>query len=48
LYQTAFQNFELGYASALAWIFFVIVIGLTLANLRLSRRWVYYEGEEAI
>ena len=48
LYQTAFQNFELGYASALAWIFFVIVVGLTLANLRLSRRWVYYEGEEAI
>ncbi len=48
LYQTAFQNFELGYASALAWIFFVLVVGLTLANLRFSRRWVYYEGEEAI
>jgi multiple sugar transport system permease protein len=45
LYQTAFQNFDFGYASALAWIFFVIVISLTLLNNRLSRRWVYYEGE---
>lgn len=47
LYQTAFQNLELGYASALAWIFFVLVVGLTTMNLRLSRRWVYYESEAA-
>jgi multiple sugar transport system permease protein len=46
LYQTAFQNFEFGYASALAWIFFVIVVALTYLNLRFSRQWVYYEGEE--
>jgi multiple sugar transport system permease protein len=46
LYQSAFQNFEFGYASALAWIFFVIVVALTYFNVRLSRRWVYYEGEE--
>jgi len=46
LYQTAFQNFEFGYASALAWIFFVIVVILTYLNVRLSRRWVYYEGDE--
>lgn len=46
LYQTAFQNFEFGYASALAWIFFVIVVALTYLNVRFSRRWVYYEGEE--
>ena len=45
LYQSAFQNFDFGYASALAWIFFIIVISLTLLNNRLSRRWVYYEGE---
>jgi len=47
LYQTAFQNVEMGYASALAGIFFVIVVALTIVNVRLSRRWVYYEGEEA-
>lgn len=45
LYQTAFQNFDFGYASALAWIFFIIVIALTLLNNRFSKRWVYYEGE---
>jgi multiple sugar transport system permease protein len=46
LYQTAFQNFEFGYASALAWIFFVVVVALTYLNLRFSRQWVYYEGED--
>lgn len=47
LYQTAFQNVEMGYASALAGVFFVIVVALTILNVQLSRRWVYYEGEEA-
>jgi multiple sugar transport system permease protein len=44
LYQTAFQSLELGYASALAWVFFIVVVTLTLLNLRFSRNWVYYEG----
>ncbi len=44
LYQTAFQNVEMGYGAALAWIFFVIVVSLTYLNVRLSRRWVYYEA----
>jgi multiple sugar transport system permease protein len=46
LYQTAFQNIEMGYASALAGVFFLIVVVLTIINVQLSRRWVYYEGEE--
>jgi multiple sugar transport system permease protein len=45
LYQNGFLDFDMGYASALAWIFLAIVLTLTLINLRLSRRWVYYEGE---
>jgi len=45
LYNTAFQFFEMGYASALAWIFFVLVVALTVLNVRWSRNWVYYEGE---
>ena len=45
LYQNGFQNFDMGYASALAWISLVIVLVLTVINLRLSNRWVYYEGE---
>lgn len=46
LYQVAFQNFDMGYASALAWIFFVIVIVLTYFQMRWSETWVHYEGGE--
>ncbi len=45
LYQNGFLDFDMGYASALAWIFLAIVLALTMINLRLSNRWVYYEGE---
>ena len=37
----------MGYASALAWLFTLILIALTVVQFRLSRRWVYYEGEDA-
>jgi len=45
LYDKAFQDFEIGYASALAWILFAIIMAFTLLVLRSSRLWVYYEGE---
>ena len=45
LYYNAFQYFDMGYASSLAWIFFVLVVFLTYLNVRWSNRWVYYEGE---
>lgn len=45
LYQAAFRNFEMGYASALAWVFFAILLVLTFIQLRLSKAWVHYEGE---
>lgn len=45
LYQNAFEYFKLGKASAMAWILFVILLGLTLFQFRVSRRWVHYEGE---
>lgn len=44
LYQQAFVSFDMGYGSALAWIFFVAVLVLTLAQLWLQKHWVYYEG----
>jgi len=44
LYQNAFQYFRMGYASALAWVLFVIILGLTLLQFRLASRWVYYEA----
>jgi multiple sugar transport system permease protein len=34
---------QMGYASALAWILFVIILAITLFQLWLSKRWVYYE-----
>ncbi|TVQ21609.1 MAG: sugar ABC transporter permease [Spirochaetaceae bacterium] len=45
IYQTGFQQFRMGYASALAWILFSIILALTLVVLRSSEMWVYYEGE---
>jgi multiple sugar transport system permease protein len=45
LYRQAFQFFSMGYASALAWVLFVIILVLTLIIVRTSDRWVYYEGE---
>jgi len=46
LYQKAFRYLQMGYASALAWILFIIILGLTLIILRTSNRWVYYESSE--
>jgi multiple sugar transport system permease protein len=43
LFNEAFQYFRMGYASALAWILFLVVLVLTLVQLRLSRRWVHYD-----
>ncbi len=44
LFQNAFSFLNMGYASALAWILFVIVLILTIIQFRASRQWVYYEG----
>lgn len=45
LYQNAFKYFDMGYASTMAWILFVIVLVLTLLVFRSSEFWVYYEGQ---
>jgi multiple sugar transport system permease protein len=45
LYRTAFNNLQMGYASALAWVLFMILLTFTAIQLALSRRWVYYEAE---
>jgi multiple sugar transport system permease protein len=45
LYQNAFQYFYMGYASALAWVLFLIVVVLTALVFRSSPMWVFYEGE---
>jgi multiple sugar transport system permease protein len=44
LFRQAFQFFNMGYASALAWILFLIILVLTLLIVRSADRWVYHEG----
>lgn len=43
LWQNAFEFFRMGYASALAWILFVIILMLTLLIFRSSSLWVFYQ-----
>lgn len=47
LFNNAFQYFKMGYASALAWILFIIILGLTMGQLKMAPRWVHYETEES-
>ncbi len=44
LYQNAFANFRMGYASAIAWALFLVILVLTVLVFRFSS-WVYYEGD---
>jgi len=46
LYRRAFVFLDMGYAAAMAWILFVVVLTLTLVQFRLANRWVYYEAEQ--
>ena len=48
LYRTAFQNFRMGKASAVAWVMFLVIILLTVILFRSTARFVYYGdgGEE--
>lgn len=45
LFQRAFRYFEMGYASAMAWVLFLLTVAVCLLQLRISRRWVHYENE---
>ena len=45
LYNTAFRYMNMGYASALGWVLFFIVLLITLLAFKSSAFWVYYEGE---
>ena len=44
LFQQAFDSHEFGYASAMAWILFVIILTLTLISIKLGEKKVHYEG----
>ncbi len=44
LYRTGFEYFQMGYASAIAWVLFMIILVFTVIQFGVARRWVYYEG----
>lgn len=46
LYNRAFVNFQMGYASAMAWVMLIVIAVLTLINFKLSSIWVFYEAKE--
>lgn len=46
LYRRAFNDFEMGYASAMAWILLLIIAFFTAISFRISRYWVFYETKE--
>lgn len=46
LFQQAFSFLQMGYASAMAWVLFIIVVVLAIIIFKTSARWVYYGGEK--
>ncbi len=46
IYDEAFKKFDMGYASAIAWVMFFIIMVLTLIAFWSSRHWVYYAGDK--
>jgi multiple sugar transport system permease protein len=45
LFNNAFRYLHMGYACAMGWVLFVIVFVLTILQMKLSKRWVHYEGD---
>jgi oligogalacturonide transport system permease protein len=46
IYDEAFKRFDMGYASAIAWVLFAIIMVLTVIAFWSSRHWVYYAGDK--
>ncbi|MFJ7630994.1 carbohydrate ABC transporter permease [Streptomyces sp. NPDC097595] len=46
LFQQAFQYMHMGYASALAWLLFLVILLVTIVQAKVSKRFVYYEGDQ--
>lgn len=45
IYRHGFEQFNMGYASLLAWVLFLVVMILTLIQFLVARRWMHYEGD---
>ena len=45
LYRNSFYYLRMGYASAMAWMLFMVILAATVGVLVSSRKWVFYHGE---
>jgi multiple sugar transport system permease protein len=45
LFQQAFREFNFGFAAAMAWVLFVILLILSIVQVKVGNRFVYYEGD---
>jgi multiple sugar transport system permease protein len=46
LFRLGFEQFQMGYAAAFAWLIFFIILVFTVIQLTFARRWTYYEGQK--
>src|SRR6266487_3343275 len=44
LFHQGFEGFHMGYAAALSWVMFIVIMACTAVIIRSSRRWVHYQG----
>ncbi|MFI7632643.1 carbohydrate ABC transporter permease [Nonomuraea sp. NPDC049400] len=47
LFQQAFEFLHMGYASALAWLLFIVIMAITAVQILVTRRFVHYEGGQS-
>jgi multiple sugar transport system permease protein len=45
LFDQAFNFYHMGYASAISWLLFLVILGFTVVAFRTARNWVFYETE---
>jgi len=45
LYNTAFKDYQMGAASAIAWVLFAVILAFSLVVFRSSSLWVFYDSE---
>lgn len=48
LYTKAYREYKMGYASALAWIMFIIILAFTMLTIKSSNLWVFYQNDDKI
>ena len=48
LYQKAYKEYQMGYASAMAWVMFIIIMLFTMLVIKSSSFWVYYQNDDKL